>query len=197
MTSPYSGILIKQSSTSREKWHVPPNKRCTLAAMLMAGRLFGSYDGTLDELEDLALKTRAFYKGGRSLLPHVLAPQMGLSAPDTTRLSMDDAKPATALQVQGRLTACFEQGGVALLCVDHDSTLVDGDVNGDHYVLGVNWERPRGGKDQRVIYLDPAVGGAGVLDFPALKGEALWGTPRKVYNVRSIRAVFRGDVAHT
>jgi hypothetical protein len=190
MTTPYAGILIEQGETKRKTHHVPPNKRCTLAAMLMAGRIFESCTLDLDELEDLALKSSAFHKGGMMLLPHVLAPAMGLKAPAASRLSMDENPGITMAQMQGRIASCINGGGCALLCVDHDLARAGGDADGDHYVLGVGWERPWQAQNaQRLIYLDPAVGRAGALSFVSLEGEALWGTPRRAYKVRSVRLV--------
>ena len=116
---------------------------------------------------------------GAAMWQQDTAKSLGLVADDVTRVTDVHRVMRTVL------TQTLGKGDLVVMHVDHDSTKVKGDVDGDHFVLGLRIE------DADVIFADPATGRLERLDSRMLTCPVMWGTVVRPYQVRSVRPLRR------
>lgn len=160
---------------------------CALTALASAARFLGGdlsiTPGALNARAKLI--TGAFF-GDAAVVPHVLAPHIGLVA--EAKLSMDDPKkPASHDELVDEIVRVLGLGGVCMVHVDTDAGRPGTSVKGNHYVLAVGFTEE---DNARLVTLDPANGEVIFLDFPDLACAAPPRRPRP-YSARAVRGLFR------
>lgn len=137
----------------------------------------------LTVLERSLAAPERIWRGNLPILP-LLAKLYGLNGDELVR-----APPQSAQEVRGLITRTLARGGRLTAWVDHDSSLPDGDPEGDHFVAIRRLE------GDRVVYADSATGIEDSLDLRTLSGTTTWqtedGPALKVYQVMSVRAFVR------
>lgn len=98
--------------------------------------------------------------------------------------------------LRAKLRTTLESGGLALLHVDRDLDLPDGDTRGKHWVLALRVEmvdEHRGPGDvrvvQEVVCSDSATGEPVRISLATLEGGADWSSGRRHYRVRAVQPV--------
>ena len=120
------------------------------------------------------------WQGSMAVLP-ALARLYGLNGDELVR-----APPQPAQAMRELILRTLDKHGRLTAWVDHDSTLPDGDPEGDHFVAIRRLE------GDRLVYADSATGIEDSLDLRTLTGNTTWETKDgpvvKVYQVLSVRA---------
>lgn len=123
------------------------------------------------------------WQGNMAVLP-ALARLYGLDGDELVR-----APPQPAQEMRALILRTLDKGGRLTAWVDHDSSLPDGDPEGDHFVAIRRLE------GDRLVYADSASGIEDSLDRRTLTGNTTWETKDgpvvKVYQALSVRAFIR------
>lgn len=137
----------------------------------------------LTVLEKSLAAAKRCWRGNMVVLPH-MAELYGLNGEELVR-----APPQGAAEMRALLTRTLAADGRCTLWVDHDSSLPDGDPEGDHFVAARRIE------GDRVVFADSATGEEDSIDLRTLSGTTTWqtedGPVLKVYQVLSVRAFVR------
>lgn len=154
---------------------------CLLVVLTQAARHMGTRPDLLPpHLNEQARQAHAF-KGDRLVVPDA-ARLVGLVTDPATWTNAAHTPEEHRQAITGSLGG-GAAAGCCILHVDHDETKPGGDLEGDHFVLGVELSGP----PARVICADPATGRMEWIGWDDLQGAVLWGKATKRYRVRGVR----------
>lgn len=162
---------------------------CLLTDLAMAKNLYEIASvppKVITPIEADAICVSANAYQGALLLVERAAKALGMRAPESERLRCKKGDPRVPALVREVLL----KGGFAVVHVDHDSTLPDGDPEGDHFVLAFRLVKPDVGPEHFEC-ADPAPGRTVWLDTKDCMGTCMWGSTLKTYRAVGVIPLWR------
>lgn len=145
---------------------------CLLTAITQASRVLAGGELLPPTLNDWG-RAGGGFSGSRAII-HKLAELAALQAPPAMRTG------GSTEQLRLALLSALRMKWLALLHVDHDSALVHGDPEGDHWILALR-EVP-----EWVLCADPATGQQVAIRLDSLTGASSWASGIRKYSVRTV-----------
>jgi hypothetical protein len=155
---------------------------CVVTCVSMALRILGAKAGSLPlEIQKIGLEFGCWKAGVSSVEIQKLIRAQGLKSDLDTGIG----KVIEAKKLKKIILGILANNGVALLHVDYDNFLADGDETGEHWVLAFAADLNL----NRIFIADPATAKIEFLDLDTLENEISWSRIKRKYKaVRCISA---------